>query len=398
MNILEQIKKLDLVEVKQSYNLFRALQIATDEVRLHSRLLGDLLSSAGHHDAGTQFLSLFLESVDTTDLFPNINTVQVFVEQYIGTVTDTTGGQLDLLLLDEKNNCLIIENKIYAGDQPNQLLRYYNFAKQQELHGGRSKILYLTLYGKRASDESVGKTKQHDFYTCISYQNTVRLWLQECLSKVSDKKRLHDSINMYLRLIEELTDMENKQEQQAVVNEINASVENFKAAEQISSAILPAKCDLLRKCITQVVDRLQPEFEECIFYIDENFGYQYKGLEIHLKTNGEAKNHIRFSFLSDARDCYIEIHPGYDEGNLKNKDDSKRKIYADHLNHDFPINIGKVMNTEKYWQGEWVMHYYYFNDRFSDILDDKPEFLDKVQADLKKIITKFVQVENGGIN
>lgn len=394
MKILEQVKKLDFSAVKRQYNLFCALQIATDEVRLHSRFIGDLLSVSGNHGVGSKFLLLFLEAVNATDLFPNINSVQVHVERHIGAVTEASGGQLDIVLLDNQNNCLIIENKIYAGDQKNQMLRYLNFAKQQEFHGGHFKIFYLTLHGNKASDDSVGNQKEHGFYTCISYQSTIRLWLESCRTQVRDKQCLFDSINMYLHLIEELTKMENEQEQQAVINEINASVDNFKAAELLSKALLPAKCALLKDSISRVVAKLKHEFTECLFIIDPNFGYQYKGLEIHLKKNREAQNHIRFSFLSDARDCYIEIHPGYEGNIIKNKDTIKRDFYQQELNSFFPNNIGKVLNTERYWQGEWVMHYYYFNDKFFEILEHKPDFTDKVCSDLKKILQTFIRAEN----
>ena len=51
-------------------------------------------------------------------LCPNAS---VEVEKYIGRQTDSEGGRIDIYFTDGKHS-IIIENKIYAGDQHHQML------------------------------------------------------------------------------------------------------------------------------------------------------------------------------------------------------------------------------------------------------------------------------------
>ena len=109
-----------------SYNVFDVLGLSTSEVGLHSAILASLLMPRGH-GAGRQFLEAFLKipCLDLPNRFLDPEKTVVEKEKYIGPVTDTEGGRIDLYLTDGKNY-LIIENKIYAADQQNQLLRYHN--------------------------------------------------------------------------------------------------------------------------------------------------------------------------------------------------------------------------------------------------------------------------------
>lgn len=376
-----------------TYNIFNVLQLESDEVRLHSRLLGDFLSINGQHGVRAHFLEMFLSAFQCEDVFPDVAKVHTHVEKYIGPVTETTGGQIDLLLLDDQNNCLIIENKIYAGDQKNQLLRYLNFAKQQESRGGKSKIIYLTLFGTLASQESIGKMNNHEFYQCLSYQNDINSWLNSCLTKRVLDPNVVNTINQYQNLINKLTDMTSNEEQSPIIDEISSSLENFQAAKQIHGAFLAAKCNILRTGISKIVKSLESDYPKLKFIISPQFGYKFHGLEIHHTMDKVNWNsHIRFSFLSDARDCYIEIHPGFNQDKLNDKNHDHRLKYEEILNPNFPNNIGRIMKTEQNWQGEWLMYYLFFENRFEDILKDDESFISQVKHDLKILIDTFLSV------
>ena len=119
-----------------NYNVFNVLKLHTDEVRLHSRFIGDLLNPKGKHGRGGVFLELFLEQIQTSlngNMEKNFSSenAKVYIEKSIGLINDekTEGGQIDLMIEDIQHNRIIIENKIYAIDQPKQLLRYYNYDK-----------------------------------------------------------------------------------------------------------------------------------------------------------------------------------------------------------------------------------------------------------------------------
>ena len=52
----------------EKFNIFSVLKLETDEVRLHSRLIGELLNPRGNHGQEELFLKLFIKSIDSFSL------------------------------------------------------------------------------------------------------------------------------------------------------------------------------------------------------------------------------------------------------------------------------------------------------------------------------------------
>ena len=108
----------------EKFNLFKILNIHADEVRLHSRFLAEFLNPKGAHLQGAKFLELFVRQF-FPDFDFNAETAKVKIEKVID-----NNRRLDIHLRDDKRREIIIENKIYAGDQNKQLYDYYEFAKK----------------------------------------------------------------------------------------------------------------------------------------------------------------------------------------------------------------------------------------------------------------------------
>lgn len=178
------------------FNVFNILGLESKEVRLHSALLAELLRPNGMSGVGNAFQKAFLAILGLPENY--IVDGKVSVELSIGTTTDTEGGRIDIIM-EDGNHAIIIENKIYAQDQPAQLLRYTNFAKDNYPHGYR--LLYLTLDGKEASDDSA----QGCPYQCISYKNEISKWLEECARIFFDRPLVRETIRQYINLIKQLT-------------------------------------------------------------------------------------------------------------------------------------------------------------------------------------------------
>lgn len=178
------------------FNVFNILGLESKEVRLHSALLAELLNPNGMCGVGNAFQKAFLAILG----FPENYIVdgRVSVELSIGTTTDTEGGRIDIIM-EDGNHAIIIENKIYAQDQPAQLLRYTNFAREHYPHGYR--LLYLTLDGKEANDDS----SQGCPYQCISYKNEISKWLEECARISFNRPLVRETIRQYINLIKQLT-------------------------------------------------------------------------------------------------------------------------------------------------------------------------------------------------
>ncbi len=189
----------------ENFNIFKILGLSSKELS-HSAFIASLLNPTGSHGKGEIFLRLFLEEIDISDFSP-VGT-KVRVEKYIGPIDqrNKTGGRIDIVLSDNKNNKILIENKIYAEDQESQLLRYHNYG---EKHGEKSILIYLTLDGKEASSESLGKSDKESYkpfsYKCLSYKYDVMNWLEKCKKEVADVPFVREVISQYIVLIKRLT-------------------------------------------------------------------------------------------------------------------------------------------------------------------------------------------------
>lgn len=208
----ERLKKEK--EEGKSFNVFSALDICSDEVRLHSRLLATLLNPKASHGLGNEFLKSFLIALGLPEDYIAYCKEQI-VEQTIGEVTETTGGRIDIILEDGKH-AVIIENKIYAGDQPNQLLRYHNYGVKT-FGENNFKLVYLTLYGCKPSSDSLGG--ENFEFIKLSYAQDI-LKLLEKLVKPQPVKPVHHTIKDYITIIKQLThqDMDTKY-QQSIIEE-----------------------------------------------------------------------------------------------------------------------------------------------------------------------------------
>lgn len=379
------------------FNLFEVLRITSDEVRLHSRLLAELLDPKGAHDQGTALLDLFLDHCGCNVIFPDTSRVRVLVEHYLGVTTPTSGGRIDLLLIDDQQNAVIIENKIFAGDQENQLLRYTHFGNQLASRGGTYQLVYLTLHGTPASDKSTGKTLKEDDYSTIAYAQQIRQWLGDAITQFQHVPKLAIALEHYQQLIERLTGQNmNHALEQEIAERIIQDGQSFETAKAIANTLGAAKQRLLSQFGDDLAKRIVSTFEGSHVEQSKHFGSKWQGLELFFGESGDVDNrnaHIRFSFLSDFNDCYIEIHPGLSEMESIEKNHLKRVEYSTRLSDHFSGPKMKVQNTEKYWQGEWVCRYFKLDDRFTDLIDHYEMVMDEVLTDLKIIYKAFVQLQ-----
>ena len=203
----EKTAKAEAYRRGEGFNVFRLCKVDHYET-LHSAILAEWLNPKGSHGQGDLFLRLFLQQTD--EPAPMAFRTE---KATVSTEFATEEGRMDILLTDGDGKAIIIENKIYAADQENQLKRYAAYA-QKKSDWKDYRILYLTLYGEKASDQS----GQGIRYACISYQTTILGWLDRCAKEVLDKPFLRESIAQYQELIRQLTgqDMERKTDHELI--------------------------------------------------------------------------------------------------------------------------------------------------------------------------------------
>ena len=219
------------------FNIFSILKVSANEVRLHSNFLSELLNVKGSHSFGSKFFELFLSNLEAE--FPHLplnfdsESITISVEESIGFINEdyTSGGSLDIIITDKLKRKIIIENKIFAIDQRNQLLRYYNSDKNAVL-------LYLTLDGKKASEWSTNNEifcGQH--YYCISYKDFISKWLDECIKESKPKPRVKETISQYLDIINNYT-QQSKRNKMAkdIIDLISKNKDFYNSIEELNEA------------------------------------------------------------------------------------------------------------------------------------------------------------------
>ena len=180
------------------FNVFNTIGLRTEEVRLHSAFIAELLNPNGSHGLSNLFLKAFLKKVGLPCDYV-LGAKRVITERYIGPKTKTEGGRIDIII-EDGNHAVIIENKIYAEDQENQLLRYYNYGKKHFPNG--FELVYLTLEGdepdKKSLDNKVIPLQ-------ISYKIEIVEWLDECVEIAKEKSLVRSVIIQYRELIKQIT-------------------------------------------------------------------------------------------------------------------------------------------------------------------------------------------------
>ena len=150
-------RQLD-AHLARRFNVFDYLR--TDELGL-SRIVADLLNPEGKHGQGASFLKLLLDGCDLKTASPEARAVQIEVEKAI-----TDNRRLDICVR-MGGFCLAIENKPYAGDQPDQIRDYLKWLRCNYQDYA---LIYLSRIGEPPSPESVKQTDLEGLNDAAQFQ------------------------------------------------------------------------------------------------------------------------------------------------------------------------------------------------------------------------------------
>lgn len=281
-DLLKQVTSLrhtyqkDIAQSGGNWNLFYALgkELYHKEL-LHSHFLSVLLGALDGIPKNL-FLRLFLEQIplpvySTVDISCfHTGHVQITTEKSLGRLTNqyNDGGRLDILLENKKQQ-IIIENKIYATDQPRQLERYHT-------NYPNALLIYLTLDGKKPSPESFGNLKENQ-YICLSYRTHILSWLEKCLTYTQTKTQhslLHSSIAQYISLIRDLTGQGRFYYMTQQISDLLSHNESyFIAAKDIANSLSAAQNKLVQeKLLIPIKEYVQKKYAQTA-----NFKLLYNG-------------------------------------------------------------------------------------------------------------------------
>lgn len=120
--------------------------IKGNEEMMHSSVIASLLDTRGPHGQKCRFLELFLGCLPEQFKSFDPSDARTACERYIGQKTEDSGGRVDICIENSSGQMIVIENKIFAGDQEHQVLRYVEFLRGRLRNRGGVEfpVLYLT--------------------------------------------------------------------------------------------------------------------------------------------------------------------------------------------------------------------------------------------------------------
>lgn len=344
----------------EKFNVFSILGLQDSEVRLHSNLINELLNPNGKHGQKDLFLKLFIalvnqktENETTIENTINISsnkikdfnteTAKSAVEIHTGFKNEdaTEGGRIDILVDDNNKHGIIIENKIWAGDQENQLLRYHNYGLKtfNSFH-----LIYLTLDGNDPSEWSTKKELNKHQYICLSYKEDIVDWLELCRKECTQLPIIRETLTQYINQIKNYSGQSNNNKMSKEIMELlSKNIENsFAITHEIDNLRLHLMQKLkqdLELLATKL--HLKIKFEEGLFFK----GNKWKTIFFYKESWINNNIAIKFGF---EKNWFNDLIYGF--GKLNYESDSNSDVVKS-LNS---ININNYEHSE-----HWPLHQYF---------------------------------------
>ena len=286
------------------FNLLSIIEKDRDEAHVHSKVIYNLLSQNwGKKDKET-FLTLFLKEIGIEDEIIYNKTWEVTREKEYQ--LDEKKARPDFVI-ESQHYIYIIEMKIDADDQPEQLIRYQKFAKEQHK---KYKIFYLTLDGHNASKKSIGEEENLEEnekveYINISFQGEILNWLENCLKLVEGKENKSACISQYIASINKILGEKDTK----IKDNILKSTEDIKTAITIYEKLNDKLQKVLKNFFEELNKKLKNKLKDITSkpiynesYIKDYYNYtldkipqDYPGLYIVLDENkSNNSNYYKF--------------------------------------------------------------------------------------------------------
>ena len=413
-NLEELLKKVSEIVVKEktqqeerrkrgeNFNIFKVLGLSTSEVRLHSAFLAELLNPKGEHGLGSKFLEAFVDDiVSDENKFPfECESAKVYVELDIGPIRndETEGGRIDIYIQDASKQTIVVENKIYAGDQFKQMLRYYNYVTKNEhldYEKNQFRLLYLTLDEHVPSRESTGNNKVvESSIKCINYKENILTWLERCIEISALYPAIREIISQYVTNIKQIMSIMSEENKSSIISllikesNIEATLAIYHLSSEIGNTIrLNFIQNKLAKLATD--NNMEMIFDEAFPLLPSGRSQKYKNIRFILP---EFPN-VCFQIEQENNAVYYGICAGgYAENErivLEQFED-----WSDGINKNWPYGSKWFPGNYKYWDGKDALEDMVKGNQILNIIETELkrvkdrkllEKLDKELSDRKKI-------------
>ena len=299
----------------EKFNIFSIMSMEKNEVYTHSAIITELLNPYGNHGQTDVFLKEFITIInskierdkDGNNKISYLNNCEGLKEHTIKESSEIKpcSGRIDIYITNKKQS-IIIENKIDAESQPDQLLRYYNYAinkyrnefwliylQKTESNHTPNDLKYSCGFTDNFSNINSNATKNKVIK--ITYEKEILQWLKECLKHTSNLPIIRETINQYIHLVNKITNQSNNNlMEHDILDLITSTKENVRNAIQIRNTtkkIEDILCNIFIKKLKTEAEKLGLMFKssEYLTPVDSFFMF-YKE---------EWKYAISFEFLGD---------------------------------------------------------------------------------------------------
>ena len=351
---------------KHDYNIFTLFHGFNDEVNLHSNFIASLLDPNGDHYKGDLFLKLFLEMCGIDDFSIDTSRATVFKEF----------KHIDIYISDGKKH-IILENKVYAKDQPTQIARYIETIKGEGAKGSdRVKdedicVLYLHPDGKLPDNQSFG-----DYHTrllgenpsikfkVISYGKEILEWIDKCKNEVSNLTDLNVFLSQYKDVIEMIYDRYKRIDKMETANLVEIFKENYTAVSEIANNYQEMRKKIIYSFFSNAAKILRGDSEiKSVYDIKTEENQDYRPIIITKKNPKDGEIWEKFYFTVEFQKSpysmpYVGFRRKEDKNtNAKNykkpcEDQLKKQteyfLAVDELYKDVNIDICKKIIEEEF--------------------------------------------------
>lgn len=239
-------------ESERQFNVFSLCGVDHYEL-WHSKIIAHFLSPQGAHGFGMKFLSAFAQYFELGEYSDNV----IVRTEVSARTSDVNFGRFDILIEDYQTKTVcIIENKIFATERSDQLMKYDEWLKRKETADWNTHLVFLTLDGR--TPETL---KDENRYTRIAYSSDeseckcLSSWIDRCAEIAKEMPSVRETLCQYKKHINKIATGEYAMNNQ-IVQEIQ---KNICAAEKVYMNYQSACVSLANRIL---IDDIKEKLEE----------------------------------------------------------------------------------------------------------------------------------------
>lgn len=399
---IENVRKQ--ADPTRDFNIFKLLDRTTDEVKCHSRVIGELLNPKGSHGLGSLFLDRFIDRLRIKHKLSLEKDSHAIVSVEHPAPINNTNGRIDLLI-ETKEAFIVIENKVYAEDQPKQLERYLDYIDKLNNKSKKVKIVYLTLDGSSPSEDSLGRLEQDRVY-CISYKYFILNFIDDCIKEATSYPIIRETLTQYKKLVQLLTGEDHN------MKDLESIVSLFKGPEDLQAAFLLK--DAAEKKRAEIEASFWQELKASLLEKTaiENifFNEEYSGVESENAIINSSGYYGPWLVLLEKDGIQICFNPNKEQGVLLHgirflhKVNDKVQIITSDQNAELHKNASELLGSffKKPYYGRWwgvyevpeafkEINFHHINEHFFQLADDnlRSQMIDSYTSEVANLLEEI---------